>query len=227
MSDSPRATQIENDPSEEPSDLSKAQDKRWQQVQENASLISDVLQEAREVLGDEPSPKTRSGALEGRPIRKAAQSVKAIPTFIEPEIPEASPSQIAPTVDDPQAAEVHLEEPLPLEPAPEKKAHEPEGLCSEEREALIGRISDFDAFEHAPDPLQQQRLPWPIELLAVPRRFSPRQRRALNITAITLACWVPVVWGIVMFMPAAEHASTTAAALQEPLTTESVVPSLE
>jgi hypothetical protein len=220
MSDSPRVTQIKEgspEPHPEPKD---AQGKHRQEVQDDASLLADVLAEARQVLADEKSANGGQQTTDGRPIRQAAQNVRAIPTYVEPELSENtdlvnfSPATEANIDADARSMGFHLDEPLPLEPAPTDTLREAAGLCSDERRALIEPIADFDAFERAPGPSEVTRLPWPIELFALPRRLSTNQRRVLDIAAITIACWVPVVWGIAVFMPPAESAREATAAIQ-------------
>lgn len=232
MSDSPRATQINEGspgPHPEPKD---AQDKHRQEVHDDASLLADVLAEARQVLADEKSANSGRQTADGGPIRQAAQNVMAIPTYVEPELSEdAELASSSPATEANVDAEVearsmgfHRDDPLPLEPTPRDTLREAGGLCSDERRALIEPIADFDAFENAPGSAEATKLPWPIELFALPRRLSRNQRRVFDIAAITIACWVPVVWGIAVFMPPAEPAREATASIQvAPLASPEIV----
>ena len=205
MRDSPRATQID-DPSSGPSfgpvqSAENAQSKHLQEVQGEASFLADILAEARAVLAHQGPESSPQKSVEQGPIREAAQSVRAIPTFVDP---ENAPEEVSgPALLTPDPLEVIL---APVQPEPGIPRSFPgdKGLCSEERMALIEPMADFESYDPQTGLQPERRIPWLLGLLAVPHWCGPWHRRALNIAAITLACWVPVAWGYAVFMPSLE-----------------------
>jgi hypothetical protein len=205
MTNSPRATQIDDPPSE-PSigpvqGDQNAQGKHLQEVQGEAPLLADILAEARAVLAQQGPDSPPQKRVETGPIREAAKSVRAIPTFMDTEkTPEevSGPALLTPDPLEVILSPVHVESGLPRSFPGEK------GLCSEERMALIEPMADFESYDPETGRQPKRSIPWLLGLMVVPHWCGPWRRRALNIAAITLACWVPVTWGYAVFMPSPE-----------------------
>ena len=219
MSDSPRETQNQNARGEAPNFAEGAQASQSQGVQRAPSILAEVLADAREVLSQEEEPPSTRQVADSGPIRQSAQSVQAIPTFLEPEaVAKESVPQERRTIDpEPEAAisTKAIHEPAPLNQGnAEDPIFEELGLCTEERRQLIEPIDDFNGYDPDTGLAWSRGAPRILNVLAIPQWCGAWQRRSLSVAAILLACAAPVAWAVVMAMPPAESPRTATASLQ-------------
>ena len=155
-----------------PKGSENAQDATQQEVPNHQSLVSDVLEETRQFLGEPACVEQFSG-----PIRSVAQAVTEAP-------PEVKTVTIEPVELEPMETPPQQVEEQPFEVQPEVVEEEPiavETMLNEEPLAVAFR--------------EEATFSW----RAFPRNLTPRWQLILNVAAITLAIWVPIAWAIAIF----------------------------